>query len=122
MVASVLRSWDKRALGNVDPITEDDVWRNVATNLSRQPEKELAIDLIRRSNEVHTGTVRSLATAFQPDQQRRAEGHEGTTLHRKFSERRDEQQMDRSAEGLRVAITAVGDRDAESRGIAGRPN
>jgi phage/plasmid primase-like uncharacterized protein len=94
----------QRALGNVDPISEDDVWRNVATNLSRQPEKELAIDLIRRSNEVHTGTVRSLATAFQPRQQRQAEGHDGTTLHQKFSERRDEQQMDRSAEHLRVAI------------------
>ena len=29
------------------------------------------------------GTVRSLATAFQPRQQREAEGREGTTLHRR---------------------------------------
>ena len=94
----------KRALGNVDPISEDDVWRNVATNLSRQPEKELATDLLRRSNEVHTGTVRSLATAFQPRQQREAEGREGTTLHRRFSESRDEQHVNRAAENLSTTI------------------
>src|SRR3984957_10147646 len=90
----------KRALGNVDPISEDDVWRNVAANLSRQPEKELATDLLRRSNEVHNGTVRSLATAFQPRQQREAEGREGTTLHRRFSESRDEQHVSRAVENL----------------------
>ena len=94
----------KRALGNVDPISEDDVWRNVATNLSRQPEKELATDLLRRSNEVHTGTVRSLATAFQPRQQREAEGREGTTLHRRFSESRDEQHVSRAAENLSETV------------------
>jgi len=98
----------QRALGNVDPITEDDIWSNVATNLSRQPEKQLAIDLIRRSNEVHIGTVRSLATAFQPRQQRRAEGREETTLHRQFAERRDGQKMARAAEDLHVAIQRRG--------------
>jgi conjugative relaxase-like TrwC/TraI family protein len=94
----------KRALGNVDPISEDDVWRNVAANLSRQPEKELAIDLLRRGREVHTGTVRSLASAFQPRQQRRADGREETTLHQKFSERRDEQHVARAAEDLASAV------------------
>ena len=106
----------KRALGNVDPISEDDVWRNVATNLSRQPEKELATDLLRRSNEVHTGTVRSLATAFQPRQQREAEGREGTTLHRRFSESRDEQHVSRAAHDLRAK---VGQRAVAFRKIAG---
>ena len=106
----------KRALGNVDPITEDDVWRNVAANLSRQPEKELATDLLRRSNEVHTGTVRSLATAFQPRQQRAAEGREATTLHRKFSEHRDEQHVSRAAENL---STTVARRTVAFRKVAG---
>ena len=106
----------KRALGNVDPITEDDVWRNVAANLSRQPEKGLATELIRRSHEVHTGTVRSLASGFQPRQQRQAEGHEGTTLHRNFSERRDEQHVARTAEDLAAAVTP---RTVAFRKIAG---
>ena len=32
----------RRALGNVEPISEDTVWQNIARNLSRQPEKALA--------------------------------------------------------------------------------
>lgn len=87
----------RRALGNVEPISEEQVWANVARNLSRQPEKELATDLLDRAHEVHTGTVRSLATAFQPRQQREAEGREGTTLHRTFAQRRGEQATARAA-------------------------
>ena len=83
----------RRALGNVAPITEDDVWGNVARNLSRQPAKELATDLVDRARGMHTGTVRSLATAFQPKQQREAQGQEGTTMHHGFSRRRDEAEV-----------------------------
>jgi len=63
---------DRRALGTTLPITEADVWANVARNLSRQPEKELATDLIERSDGAQTGTARSIATAFQPAEQRQA--------------------------------------------------
>lgn len=117
----------RRALGNVEPITEEQVWANVARNLSRQPEKELATDLLDRAHKVHTGTVRSLATAFQPRQQREAEGREGTTLHRTFSQRRGEQDVTRAAEGMgeaaaqsAAATRAVvglltGPRDSETR-------
>jgi len=64
---------ERRALGTTLPITEADVWANVARNLSRQPEKELATDLIERSDGAQTGTTRSLATAFQPAEQRQAD-------------------------------------------------
>ena len=94
----------KRALGNVDPIDEDGVWKNVASNLSRQPEKELATDLLRRAREAHTGTVKSLASAFQPMQQRAADGKEPTTLHRGFAERRDEKTVAQAAPGLSDAV------------------
>ena len=97
----------RRALGNIEPITEADVWTNVARNLSRQPEKELATDLLERANRSHMGTVRSLATAFQPKQQREAEGREGTTLHRTFAERRGEQDMAREAVGMSAAASTV---------------
>lgn len=93
----------RRALGNMEPITEDSVWANVVRNLSRQPAKELATDLLERANEVHTGTVRTLATAFQPKQQREAQGREGTTLHRAFAERRSEQDVARQAQAMRAA-------------------
>jgi hypothetical protein len=87
----------KRALGNVDPIDENDIWQNVAANLSRQPEKELATDLLQYARDAHTGTVKSLATAFQPQQQREAQGQEGTTLHRTFAAKRDERNMAQAA-------------------------
>jgi len=64
---------ERRALGTTLPITEADVWANVARNLSRQPEKELATDLIERSDGAQTGMTRSLATAFQPTEQRQAD-------------------------------------------------
>ena len=101
----------KRALGNTDPVTVDDVWRNAAANLSRQPEKGLAVDLLRRAREVHTGTVRSLASAFQPRQQRHAEGREDITPRQRFADRRDEQHVARAAEGMAAAaarrLTAI---------------
>jgi len=83
----------RRALGNVAPITEDNVWANVARNLSRQPVKELATDLLDRAREMHTGTVRSLATAFQPGQQRQATGGPGPDLRSAFTERRAERDV-----------------------------
>ena len=70
---------ERRALGTALPVAEDDVWRNIARNLSRQPEKELATVLLDRADSVQTGVVRSLATAFQPVEQRRADGKEGAT-------------------------------------------
>src|SRR3954449_3472823 len=95
----------RRALGNVEPVTKNDVWANVARNLSRQPEKELATDLLEHAHKSHVGTVRSLATAFQPKQQREAEGREGTTLHRTYAQRRGEQDVAREAERMRQAAT-----------------
>lgn len=83
----------RRALGNVVPITEDDVWANVARNLSRQPTKELATDLLNRAREMNTGTVRSLATAFQPGQQRQATGGPPPDLRSAFNERRAERDV-----------------------------
>ena len=90
----------RRALGNVDPISESDVWANVGRNLSRQPEKELATDLLARAHKMNVGTVRNLATAFQPAQQREAEGKESTTVHRAYAMRRDERQAAEQAPAM----------------------
>lgn len=99
----------RRALGNVDPIGESDVWANIARNLSRQPEKELATDLLKAAHRMNVGTVRSLATAFQPIQQRQAEGREGTAFHHTQAQRRDERQAAAAAPAMREAAeeTAV---------------
>ena len=97
----------RRALGNLAPITEDDVWANVARNLSRQPEKELATDLLDRARDMRTGTVRSLATAFQPGQQRQATGGPAPDLRSAFTERRAERDVAGQAQAMGTA-TAQG--------------
>jgi len=75
----------RRALGADQAITEAEVWANVARNLSRQPEKGLATDLLADAERTYTGTVRSLATAFQPHQQRQAAGGPGPDLRSAFT-------------------------------------
>jgi len=94
----------RRALGNVAPITPDDVWANVARNLSRQPEKELASDLVEQADRVYRGAVRSLATAFQPKEQRQADGEEATTLHHGFAQRRDAGDVAKAASAMKDAV------------------
>ena len=105
---------ERRALGTTLPITEADVWGNVARNLSRQPEKELATSLIDRSAAVQTGTVRSLATAFQPVEQRQADGKEGATPYPAAAATR---QADAETGRAAPAMQAAAERSAAASGV-----
>ena len=107
---------DRRALGNVDPIDEDAIWKNIAANLSRALEKELATDLIERSHATYYGTVRSLATAFQASQQREADGKRPTNLGDKFGERRNTRQAASAAPDI---AQSVEQRSVTVRKVAG---
>ena len=93
----------KRAMGSTSPVTVDDVWANAAANLSRQPEKELGVGMLEEATKLYRGSLRDLATAFQPAQQARAEGHQGASV---FQERRDEQQVAAAAPGVAKAARA----------------
>jgi len=98
----------RRALGADQAITEAEVWANVARNLSRQPEKGLATDLMANAERTYTGTVRSLATAFQPHQQRQATGGPGPDLRSAFTERRAEHDVTAAADTVgRAAAQAA---------------
>lgn len=111
---------DRRAQGNADPVLETDVWKNVARNLSRLPEKELATDLVDRADQMHTGTVRSLATAFQPSQQREAEGQSGTTFHRSYAAAQDAKTTGHTAPAMAQAAATNATETANAvRRIAG---
>ena len=98
---------ERRALGNDDPIDEDSVWNNIAANLSRQQEKELATDLLRRAHKVGVGSVRSLASGFQPMQQREAEGRDKTTLHETFQQDRDDRTVTPAAGAVAKAMARI---------------
>jgi len=111
---------DRRALGTTAPIVEEDIWKNVARNLSRLPEKELATDLLDRASQVHTGMVRSLATAFQPIQQREADKQDGTKFHRSYAEAQDTRATGRVAPAMAQAAAANATETADAvRRIAG---
>lgn len=94
----------KRAMGSTSPVTTGDVWANVGENLSRQPEKELGVKLIEEATRVYRGSLRDLATAFQPAQQARAEGRQAANG---FQERRDERQVAAAAPALAQGATAT---------------
>ncbi len=98
---------EKRALGNIDPIDEDSIWKNIAANLSRQQEKELATDLLKRGHKVRVGTIRSLASGFQPMQQRDAEGKAKTTLHETFQQDRDDKTAKPAASAMTRVVTML---------------
>jgi hypothetical protein len=48
---------DKRPANDWTKINADDVWANIAKNLSRQPTKSLAMDFLRGATSVHRGTI-----------------------------------------------------------------
>lgn len=95
---------ESRALGSDRPITENDVWKNIADNLSRQPEKALAVDLLERTNEAEQDISASLATSFQKVQQRESDGVEATSLHRRNQQKRDEKTVSDVAEDIEQAV------------------
>ena len=94
----------KRAMGSTSPVTTGDVWANVGDNLSRQPEKELGVKLLEEATRIYRGSLRDLATAFQPAQQARAEGRQAANG---FQERRDERQVAAAAPVLAQGATAT---------------
>lgn len=46
-----------REVNDWTTITTDDVWANIAKNLSRQPSKTLAVDFLKRATELYRGTI-----------------------------------------------------------------
>ena len=111
---------DRRAMGNNDPIAAVDVWSNIARNLSRQPEKELATDLLERAGGLYTGTVRSLATAFQPMQQREMDEQSGAAFHHAYAAARDARATSSAAPAMAEASAASAQEAAGAiRRIAG---
>ena len=52
--AAVQRS---RALGDVTPMTEDDLWKEIAKNASEKPYKALALDIVGKARRQHDNAV-----------------------------------------------------------------
>jgi hypothetical protein len=67
----------RRPIGSFEPIRTADIVRNIAENLSRQPERTNATELLERSDRVHRGAVRGLQMGSEPGERRRSHDREG---------------------------------------------
>ena len=83
----------RRPLNDTRPISEQDAWANAARNLSRQPVKNMATDLIKQSVNTERGAARAMQRGFQRIEQRLANGMAGTTLHLSFQRTREIRQV-----------------------------
>ena len=95
---------NRRPLGDPRPIRGQDVWENMARNLSRQPEKASALAFLARAREIHRGAARGFQNGLQPSEARKAEGQEPTTLHRTFARRRQTERVERAGHHLEQAM------------------
>ncbi len=119
----------RRPLGDQRRVGSEDVWANVARNLSRQPEKVSSLAFLDRAQHIRRGTVRNMQAGLQPAEQRRHEGREGTTLHQTFDQRRRRDSAEGTTERLgqaaarrpraldRLAAIRPAVRDAVAQGI-----
>ncbi len=68
-------------LGDMREITETDVWRNIASNLSRQPEKASALKFIRYSMDLKRGSIHSVQHGNEPGDRRKNAGRNRNTIN-----------------------------------------
>jgi hypothetical protein len=73
---------NRRPLGDRRTIQAADVWENIARNLSRQPEKLTALDLIARMPQLRRETARMMQEGLHRAERRRQEGRVAPDLRR----------------------------------------
>jgi hypothetical protein len=72
---------DRREIGTVDLID------NLTRNLSRQPVKESALDMIERADGLRRGTIKAVQRALERMEVRVEAGGTATTLHNLYAEK-----------------------------------
>ena len=78
-----------RPLNDIRPITEADVWANVANNLARQPTKGMALDFLARAHDVRIGAAKALQQGMRPAERNARRGQQPTVLHQTISRNRE---------------------------------
>jgi hypothetical protein len=81
--------WERTPLGAKRPvIREEDVYRNIARNLSRQTPKASAIEFLSHAADATRGMARAIQEGLEPAERRQLAGLERTTAHRIKAARR----------------------------------
>jgi hypothetical protein len=84
------------------PPRSEDVWANMARNLSRQPEKASSLDLRDRAQGLRRGAVSGFQRGLHAIERRQQDGLERTVLHHRVERRRLARRLSRMPE---AAIT-----------------
>lgn len=93
----------RRPLGDKRQVREGDVTANIARNFARQPEKEGALALLDKVENVRRGGVRAMQAGKQGLEHREAEGMPRSTLHERFQRSRERTTVKAVTETLREA-------------------
>lgn len=71
-------------IGEYRPIRNDDVWKNVAANLSRQPIKASALEFLKQGAAIHRGTQMALPASLAHAEAREKAGQARVTIQRRL--------------------------------------
>lgn len=100
---------DRRALGDPRPLTTEDVWANMARNLSRRPERLSALAFLEAATNVRRMAGQALSGGLQPGEQAVQQGQAVSGLGLRFAVRRGVAQVVAMAERVeRVAVQLAG--------------
>lgn len=83
-------------VGEYRPIREDDVWKNVASNLSQQSVKASALEFLRNGSEIQRGTTIALPAALEIAERRERAGQARSTVRARIDALRAEMSVDLS--------------------------
>lgn len=89
-----------RPIGS-QPIGLEDVWHNMARNLSRQPEKAGALDLREQAHNLRRGSIGGFQRGLRSVELRAHEGHERTVLHHRLERGRMAERLARVPSAVR---------------------
>jgi hypothetical protein len=103
----------RRPLGDRREVTASDLQDNLLRNLSRQPVKEAALDMIDRANSLRRGTINRVQSGLEAMESRMGAGEAVTTLHARFAENRATRSLEQQLPALVERLKHYAERVAE---------
>jgi hypothetical protein len=94
---------DRREVGMVDLID------NLTRNLSRQPAKESALDMIERADRLRRGTIKAVQGALHRMEDRLEAGETAATLHNRYAENRVIRELEKRLPSLAERLKRYGE-------------
>jgi hypothetical protein len=104
---------DGRPLGDRRPVTRSDILDNMTRNLSRQPEKEAAVNLIEKAANLRRGNIQEVQKTLEPMERREAVEMPTANLRARSIARRVTRQLEERLPGLSAALRRQGERIAQ---------